>query len=302
MGEAVEIANFGHPGDGMCPGESAEGHEGLDQRQARPEFDLLFDGGIQSFNARRRILGGDDQFFKRDLLAGKGELLGAQVIHMFGGPGGFPGVAASITQEKTLDALAAAAEVLDGPEAAADEVADGLVGLIGNVDERQFAGAEQPGEFQGVAAVGFDADRGLFWDERRRDDLAVDFQFAEMACEPEAGRSGLVDVADGGAAFGELLMEPVDGVAVGRDVAVTFQFAGGVGDGDGDGFGMDIEADVFDRPFVGDVFIMFNLLLTSRSDPSNHNPVALGSAQAEFNPCKRNASPTLSPAVRNHTV
>ena len=53
---------------------------------------------------------------------------------------------------------------------------------------------------------------------------------------------------------------------------------------------------------VRDVLTRLSRLLTSRRGPSNHNPVALGSAWADPNPRKRNASPTLSQSLRSHTV
>ena len=73
----------------------------------------------------------------------------------------------------------------------------------------------------------------------------------EVPREPEAGGTGLIDVADLGAVFGELPVEAVQGVGMGRDGPVAAELAGGVGDGHGDGLGVDIETDVFDSGWRG---------------------------------------------------
>ena len=66
-----------------------------------------------------------------------------------------------------------------------------------------------------------------------------------MPAEGETGGTGLVHVANLGSVGGQALVEPVQSVGVGGDVAIGSDLAGGIGNGDGDGFGVDIEADVF---------------------------------------------------------
>jgi hypothetical protein len=67
-----------------------------------------------------------------------------------------------------------------------------------------------------------------------------------VAREPETGGTGLVDVVDLRTVGGELGVQAIEGVGVGRDVAVDAHRRVALGDGDGDGFGMDIQTDVFD--------------------------------------------------------
>ena len=137
-------------------------------------------------------------------------------------------------------------EILDGGEAGTDEVADGFVGLVGNMDEGEFTGAIEAGQREGVAAIGLHTIGGAQGDEGGADEFADDAPGAQMAAKGEAGRSGLVDVADLGAVGAEALVEAVEGMGVGGEGAVKAYLLAGDGNGDDNGFGVDIETDVFD--------------------------------------------------------
>lgn len=246
LGEAGEVADLGHPGDGMEGGEAPQAHQGLDQGTTPPPGQLGVDGGGEAFNAADRILNGTEQFLEGDLLAGMRELLDAQVVEMAGGPTALAVVAASVAEEEALDALTAGAEFLDGAEPGADQVPHGLVGLVRHMDEGEFAGPEQAREVAGVAAVGLDAIAGLLGNLGRRDHTDGDPLGGEVAREPEAGRPGLVDVTDLGTVGRKLGVQTVEGVGRGRDGAVDSNRFDALGDANGKGFSMDIEGDVFD--------------------------------------------------------
>ena len=72
-----------------------------------------------------------------------------------------------------------------------------------------------------------------------------------MAREPEPRGPGLIDVTYLRPAFGELLVETIHGVRMGRDGAVGQHVATLAGHGHGHRFGVDIQADLFDTLWCG---------------------------------------------------
>ena len=60
---------------------------------------------------------------------------------------------------------------------------------------RQFAGAIEPGQLIGIAAVGLDAVGGFLWESARGDDLAVHALAAQMAAQDKAARAGFINQA-----------------------------------------------------------------------------------------------------------
>ena len=150
-----------------------------------------------------------------------------------------------------LDALPAPAPVFDRTQARAHQIADRLVGLVGHMDKGEFARAVEPRQRQGVAPVGLDPVAALLGYQRGRDQFADNLLPAQMPRQPEPGRPGLVDVAHLRPARGELLVETVHRVRMGRDGAVGQHVTPLRGEGDGDGLGVDIQADIFDTLSCG---------------------------------------------------
>jgi hypothetical protein len=220
MFEAGEVADFTDPGDGVEESDPAQTHERLDQGKTAPRLDLLFDDPSQSLHPLGGVLRRIEPFLEGDLLAWEVKLLPAEIIQMLRGPGGFAGVTTALTQEESLDALAAATEIFHGTEAGADQITDGFIGLLGNVDEGQFTGAQESGQGQGVATIGLDAVARPLGQERLGNDLAGDLEAVEMARQPETGRTRLIDIADLHSAFGEFLVQFVDRMGMSGDIAI----------------------------------------------------------------------------------
>jgi len=98
-----------------------------------------------------------------------------------------------------------------------DQIAHRLGIGVGHPDRGQDAGPVQPGQAQGVAAVGFDPIAGLARDQRRGHHHAVMAQRPQVAPDPMAARTGLVAEAQlpalarqSGGEFGQNLRRVVD--------------------------------------------------------------------------------------------
>ena len=143
-----------------------------------------------------------------------------------------------------------AAEVVDGIGAGAAQIADGLVGAVGDVDRNEVVGTEVFGQLHGVAFVGFDAVAGLRGNQRGGDDIAANAHLFKSAGDPEAASAGLVADVEVGKlallAFGNAAEGPLKTMLAGCDAAVV----AGLGiairfeDGDDSFRFMDVEADV----------------------------------------------------------
>lgn len=99
-------------------------------------------------------------------------------------------------RKEPLDALAAAAPILDGGKAGPDEIPDRLVGLVGNGDVDEFTGWEETREDDGSRRSVFTRSEERSSAEGGGDDFADDAFCTEMAAEDESRGTGLVDVAE----------------------------------------------------------------------------------------------------------
>lgn len=132
----------------------------------------------------------------------------------------------------------------------AAEVADGLVGLVGNEDRDEFSGAQQAGEFDGVLFVGFDMIARLGRDQRGGDDGAVHLHPRKEPRNPHAASSGFIAYGDAGkgdaVGLGDAFDQPLKGNLRGGNLTIGTDFAlrSGIGNGNGNFFFMDVESDV----------------------------------------------------------
>lgn len=128
--------------------------------------------------------------------------------------------------------------------AGANQIADGFIGGIGDIDGGEFAGAVEAGELIGIAAVGLDAVAGLAGNLGGGDENATITVPVQAAGEGKPMRSGFVSTAQFGARmrgleFGEEFEHVVMGAA---DDPVTPNL-GGVRrrETHGDGIGVNIK-------------------------------------------------------------
>ena len=103
--------------------------------------------------------------------------------------------------------------------AGANQIADGFIGGIGDIDAGEFAGAVKAGKLIGIAAVGLDAVAGLARNLGRGDENANIAVPVQAAGEGKPMRTGFVTTAQFGARmcgleFGEefehVIMLPAD--------------------------------------------------------------------------------------------
>lgn len=91
----------------------------------------------------------------------------------------------AVAQQEGLEPETAATHVIHRVGAGAAEVADGLIGRLGHVDTRQFAGAQEPGDGAGVALVGLERSAGLLGDLGRSSHHTRDVQLLEPRGDDE---------------------------------------------------------------------------------------------------------------------
>lgn len=165
MGESNEVAYFGYDQHGGDEFESSEAHDGGDDGLAGPggaeEFHVVFN----AINPGDELFDLLEEFFTDDVVRGEWEFEITEVAHVGLGPGGLESMVVSEAAEQSEETALGAAEVVHGIDAGAAEVADGLIGLVRDVDGGEFSGAQEAGEFDGVLLVGLDLITGFGGDE-----------------------------------------------------------------------------------------------------------------------------------------
>jgi len=116
----------------------------------------------------------------------------------------------------------------------------------GDVDRGQIAAGHEPGQGDGVAAVGLDPIAGLARDERRGDDVAGQALEGQVAVQPVPAGAGLVDEHQLGALALKLADHGVDVALPRADGAPGYRAGGAIiaRVRDGDGVLVDVETDV----------------------------------------------------------
>src|SRR3954462_11173733 len=108
------------------------------------------------------------------------------------GPGPGAGIDPSVAQQKGLQMLALRAQVrhrgLTGPH----QLAHGFMPGVGDPDPGEFAGAMEPGQGDGIPAIGLDALARPLRDQRGSDDGAVMPEGGDLPLQSIAGGPGLV--------------------------------------------------------------------------------------------------------------
>jgi len=102
-------------------------------------------------------------------------------------------VANVLAQQEGLEPLLGRLEIPERILAGPAEVPNSFVLHLGDVDRRQIPAAHEPGQRDGVAAVGLDPITGLARDERGGDDVAGQALPGQVAVEPVPAGAGRGD-------------------------------------------------------------------------------------------------------------
>jgi hypothetical protein len=108
-------------------------------------------------------------------------------------PGGPAGGAEIVSEPEGVETTRGGLEVADDIFARPGEIPQGFVCRLGNRDRGASTGAHQAGQLHRVTAVGLDAVTGLLRNQRRRHNPAVVPFFDEIAGEPVATGTGVLD-------------------------------------------------------------------------------------------------------------
>src|SRR3954454_19953741 len=123
-------------------------------------------------------------------------------------PGPGAGVDAPVARQKGLQMLALRAQVrhrgLTGPH----QLAHGFMPRVGDPDAGEFASAMQPGQGDGIPAIGLDALARSLRDQRGSNDGAVVPEGGDLPLQPIAGGPGLVAEQQPAVLAGELGDQP----------------------------------------------------------------------------------------------
>src|SRR5262245_7290467 len=113
-----------------------------------------------------------DAFLKDDLLCGARHEQTREVTLVRIVPTGFSGVTETQSEQKTFQTIAGPALILDSSSAGANQVANGFIFLIWDMDGRELAGAIETGKLIGIAPISLDPIGSSFGNERRTDQIA----------------------------------------------------------------------------------------------------------------------------------
>jgi hypothetical protein len=159
------------------------------------------------------------------------------------GPGGFAfGEDEAVVPQDPGDPVSGGGGVTLIGIAKPKEPSQGLLLLGWDMDGGEMAASVEPGEHDGVDAIGLTVIAGLSGDEGRGDDVAVEPVVGEHPVEDEAGTGGFVTSPDGGF-LGEATEEPSDLHEIPGEGENLGLVVIALENGGGDGFGMHVETD-----------------------------------------------------------
>ena len=210
--ETGQIPDLGEERNGVDEAHTPHGLQRPDHRKEIPALDLFPEHLLQLLDPLGALGDGIDVILEDDLLGrSRHDHLGEPTQRGFV-PVGLALVTDAMAKQKGLEALAGGLLVEHGILTSAREITNGVMVDIGHVDRCQVTGPVELGQAHGIATVGFDPITGLFWDQRRGDDLVGVVFAGEMAVEAKAARTGLIDEFQGTRFTLELGDEFVDGI------------------------------------------------------------------------------------------
>jgi hypothetical protein len=216
--EAAHIANFGDEGDGGQESDATRRVEGGDNGRHGP-------GGHHFGNLPSQTLESDLGVLDRQAILRQHEILSRVVKGQFAQPSGMrlgpcvtTGEDPAMTEEKGLQVLTGAPQVLHRGSPAAHEFPYCLVTLIRHPDGCQFSSAVQFGQGRRIATIGLNPLARPPRDQRRRDYDALVAKPGDLTMQAIAGWSGLVAEGELLTPFGKLRYQTLNAVRFTVDV------------------------------------------------------------------------------------
>src|SRR4051795_10493609 len=124
------------------------------------------------------------------------------------GPGPGAGIDPSVAQQKGLQMLTLRAQIRHRGLTGSHQLAHGFMPGVGDPDAGEFAGAMEPGQGDGIPAIGLDALARPLRDQRGSNDGAVVPESGDLPLQPIAGGPGLVAEQQPAVLAGELGNQP----------------------------------------------------------------------------------------------
>ena len=191
--KADEIAELCDQGDGDGELDAAQHLSVVDDRIQAPQAHLLFEFLLQALETFGDRVDRANVLLKDKLLRRGGADPLGEPSERGGSPVGTAAIAAIVSQQKGFESEFGGFEVLGGILTSSGEIANGFLFELGDVDGCEVAGSPQAREWDGVAAVSFDAITHLVRDQRRRDDPTGMAFFTQVSVELIAVGAGFVD-------------------------------------------------------------------------------------------------------------
>jgi Resolvase, N terminal domain len=239
----ITLLDYARTGDVLCVVRLDL--DSLHHRRHRPAWQQFYDLLLQAVQSILAVADGGKVLLDEDVMGGVVEFKAANPLDVHLCPMGFTLVDAPVPEQKALQMLAIFFDHLHGRDAGAHQIANRLMSFVGHPDQRQVAGAVQPGQFQSIVAVILDANALLGWGMRRRDDGALVPQPGELALKAISAGTSLVAEIQLAVVAGELLDQLQHGCRLVGDLAIVanLALAAVLGNGDRDRFFVRVKSD-----------------------------------------------------------
>jgi len=220
MGETAQIAQLGHQGDGRKKADPAQHGQELHQWIPTPGLRERLQLALQVLQALMPFRDHVDVVLIGDFL-GRFEKMDVRQMTLIGVVPVLPaGTGMTIAQQEGLEPLAGLAQIEHGVLTAADQIANGLIVGIGDVNGLDKARLGQPCQGHGIAPISFDPVARRLGDKGGCHDPTLDALLDQMAIQPVTARPRLVDDAAVAGLLGQVTDEFIDGADMGGDGTV----------------------------------------------------------------------------------
>jgi hypothetical protein len=191
--KACQVAHVGHHGNGHGQLDAAPGLARLNHRGQASRFALGLACLCETLESFGMLLNGTDIFLQDDVLSRCGADDFRQPPEGGRAPMGPAHVTDSLSQQKGFETERGVFEIAAGICTRPGESPDGFIFHRGDRDHGESPRAGEPGQWQGVSAVGCDPIAWFGGDQSGCHDPAVVAFFRQRAGEPGATGTGFVD-------------------------------------------------------------------------------------------------------------